>query len=190
VGYGQDDGTLGYRVDNADAYAYLICNNGIYEGVSHIYLARIPRQSLPRLDRTAVEYYIGGADGSLDAAWSKSIHSIAPLMTLSPQIIVPVLQYMPSTGRYILLLNWDTAVNVSTETTWEVYESPHPWGPFTKINGPTKWAPGAFYNPVPLQRSVAEATPNGKPMTLLMAGDFHTGEFYQLWTITMVANTH
>lgn len=190
VGYGPDDGTLGYRVDNAEAYAYLIFSVGVFTGTDHLFLARIPRQSLPGLDRDAIEYYVGGADGSLDAAWSRSPAAVARLLTLSEQIYVPVLQYVPATGRYVLLLAWDTVVDVSTETTWEIYEAPHPWGPFTRINGPTKWKPEAFYNPVPSQRSVAGATPNGKPIILLMSGDYRNAAYYQLWTMPMVVNTH
>lgn len=190
VGYGIDDGTPGYRVDNADAYAYLISNDGVFTGTDHIYLARIPRQSLPGLDAKSIQYYIGGVDGSLDAAWSSSIRSIAPLQTWRRQLSVPVLQYMPSTGRYLMFIVYDASNVATNDTWWMVYEAPHPWGPFTLINGPTEWTPQGFYNPVPLQRSIAAATPNGTPMTLLMAGDYRAGEYYQLWTISMIANTH
>src|ERR1700722_1200600 len=111
-------------------------------------------------------------------------------MTFPQRTGVPVMQYVPSTGRYILLLAWETVFNVTNETTWEIYDSPHPWGPFTKINGPTRWKPQGFFNPVPLARTVAGAMPNGKPMTLIFAGDYRTGEYYQLWSMPMTVNTH
>jgi hypothetical protein len=196
VGYGVDNGQplpTCCRVDNADAYAYLVSDNGTDPGsggTDHVWLARIPRQSLPGLDAKAIEYYIGGADGSQDAAWSTSISRIAPVLSYSmPYLNVPVLQYMPSTGRYILIISHSTGD--ASKTTWLVYEAPHPWGSFTLIST-TTWAPQGFYGVIPLQRSVAGATPNGTAMTLLMGGEAGVagGAYYQLWTITMVANTH
>jgi hypothetical protein len=196
VEYGTDNGQplpACCRVDNADAYAYLIADDGIDPGrggTDHLWLARVPRQSLPGLDAAAIEYYIGGADGSLDAAWSHSIGGIKPVLSYAvPYVNVPMVQYMPSTGRYILIIS--ARITDAADITWLVYEAPHPWGAFTLINT-THAPPQGFYGLVPLQRSAAGATPNGTPLTLLMAGESGVagGAWYQLWTLTMVANTH
>jgi hypothetical protein len=196
VEYGPDSGQplpACCRVDNADAYAYLVSDDGIDPGPGnsdHLWLARIPRQSLPGLDASAIEYYVGGADGSQDAAWSNSIGGIRPVLSYAiPYVNAPMVQYMPSTGRYVLIISGRTTV--PDETTWLVYEAPHPWGPFSLINT-TRSSPQSFYGLVPLQRSALSATPNGTPFTLLMAGSagVANGAWYQLWTVTMVANTH
>lgn len=196
VEYGPDNGQplpACCRVDNADAYAYLVTEDGSDTGpgaTDHVWLARIPRQSLPGLDAAAIEYYIGGADGSLDAAWSHSIGGIRPVLSyVMPYVNAPMVQYMPATGRYILILSG--RISDPADTTWMVYEAPHPWGPFTLINT-THSTPQGFYGLAPLQRSAASATPNGIPLTVLMAGQagVANGAWYQLWTVTMVANTH
>lgn len=184
VSYGADDGTLAYP-DNADAYVYLICNDGIYNGSQdHIYLIRIPHQSLPGLDATAIQYYTGAADGSLDAAWSSSAGSILAMTVPSlptQQLGVPTMQWMQSTGRYIFVDAYNKTAGISGDTVMLAWESPHPWGPFTKIGGPTEYTPSGFYSQIAFQRTAHSATCNGVAMTFLMSGDFSTNTWYNLW---------
>lgn len=194
VSYGPDPGTgLGARIDNQDAYAYLVSSDTNWDNGNDEYLIRIPRQSLPGLDSTKVQFYNGGADGSLDTSWSSSAASASPILTSTGKLGFTAMQYMPSTGRYLMLTWYYPVVNTFTNTTWVTYEAPHPWGPFTAIDT-TSWPTGAWYNPVPLVRSAANATANGTPFTVLFSGNFQTifgsPNYYQLYTMTMVANTH
>lgn len=202
VSYAPDSGTKkpSIDVDNSGAYAYLICNDGIYNGSQdHIYVIRIPWQSLPSL--VGFQYYIGGStgngiDGSLDGAWSTSAASIAPLSVPSiptAQLGVPTLQYMPTTGRYVLVDAWNKIPGTPGDTLMNIWDCAHPWEVDTLISGPTEFTPEGFYSFIALQRSAAAATANGTPMTFLFSGNFdatHHNADYQLWTISITLNTH
>lgn len=204
VGYAPDSGTKKptIDVDNSGAYAYLICNDGIYNGSQdHIYVIRIPWQSLPGLDGSKIQYYIGGPtgnsiDGSLDGAWSTSAASIVALTVPSlPTAILapPALQYMPSTGRYVLVIARDKVSGTPGDTLMYIWDCAHPWEVDTLINGPTEWTPEGFYSFISLQRSAAGATANGTPMTYLFSGNYdatHHNADYQLWQIAITLNTH
>lgn len=202
ISHAPDSGTKkpSIDVDNSGAYAYLICNDGIYNGTQdHIYLIRIAWQSLPSL--TGFQYYIGGStgngiDGSLDGAWSSSAASIAALAVPSlttAQLGVPTMQYMPTTGRYVLVDAWNKIPGTPGDTLMDIWDCAHPWEVDTLISGPTEWTPTGFYSFIALQRSAAGATANGTPMTFLFSGNYdatHHDADYQLWTITVVLNTH
>jgi hypothetical protein len=64
VMYCADDGTLGYlascnRHDNADAYVYLMANDGYWDGGNALYLSRVPRAKMKSLN--ASDYSTTGA---------------------------------------------------------------------------------------------------------------------------------
>ena len=199
VMYGADDGTLGYRVDNADAYVYFVTGNATYNNGNALYMARVPRAKLPALNGADYTYFTGG-DGALDANWSAT-QSAAAALSFSPTPAAGTLsgsttiQYIPSVGRYLLFDWWDNGISAGS-TQWLVYESQHPWGPWALVNT-TDWiGNGAFYNPAVLMRSALAAAPNdaSHPLTLLFSGDYTTccgvGGYYHLWTTTAVVNTH
>lgn len=205
VGYAPDSGTKKptIDVDNSGAYAYLICNDGVYNGTQdHIYSIRIPWQSLPSL--TGFQYFIGGStgngiDGSLDGAWSTSAASIAPLAVPSiptAQLGVPTLQYMQSTGRYVMINAWDKVSNTPGDTLMMIWDCSHPWQCDAVISGgsPIEWTPSGFYSFIAFQRTASAATANGTPMTFLFSGNYSPGTphdtYYQLWQIAITLNTH
>jgi hypothetical protein len=200
VSYGPDNGTIlpTYRVDNADAYVYMLGTDENYSNGNNLWLARMPLAQLPGLNASTITYYTGG-DGSLDANWSSSISAAAPIFTNTGEVGSSAIQYMPSTGRYVLTTWFYQTPGTTSLSTWQTYEGPHPWGPWTiLINTATStdtavWNPQGYYYPIPLQRSALTATANGTPMTLLTAGDYSnggSGPYYQLSTVSMTLNTH
>lgn len=197
IGYGPDTGTTlpTYRVDGADAYAYMPCtdSSGHYNNGDALYLARIPLAYLPTLDSTKIQYFTGG-DGSLDANWSSSDASISPILSNTGHVSATTAQYMPDTGRYVFFDWYYTTLLTFTTTTWLIYEAPHPWGPLTLISTTTSAGRGdgtcGSYNPSVFPPSAVTATANGNPMTLHYGGDFNQSICYQLYTQTLVANTH
>lgn len=194
LSYGPDDGTLGYP-DNIDAYAYFICNDGIYDGIAdHIYSLRIPRQSLPGLDATKIQYFVGGPtgnsiDGSLDGAWSTSTVGISILYSQTTPMSIPTLAWMATTGRYILMSDYDTVVNNPHQTTLNIFEMAHPWSIPTLIAGPINDTTKALYGYHPFQKTMGSATANGTPGTFFSSGDY-TSPNYQFYTTDIVFNTH
>jgi len=172
VMYGADDGSTGYRVDNADAYAYIIGNDGYWNNGNALYLARIPKAKLPNLNPSDIAYYIGG-DGNSDAAWASSITGIQPILSADGRMSEPAVQYIPALNRY-LLFEWYYPNSIQASSTnsansqWITYEAPHPWGPWTLIDS-RNWPTQGYYNPVPLQRSAL----NGTTLTLMSTGNFN-----------------
>jgi hypothetical protein len=171
--YGADDGSTGYRVDNADAYAYIIGNDGYWNNGNALYLARIPKTKLPNLNPSDIAYYVGG-DGNSDAAWTPSIAGIQPILSADGRLSEPAVQYIPALNRY-LLFEWYYPNNIqsssanSANSQWITYEAPHPWGPWKLIDS-RNWQREGYYNPVPLQRSAFDGT----TLTLMSTGNFNT----------------
>lgn len=212
ITYGTDNGTVlpTYRVDNADAYAYLICSqplgdagtaDGMQFNTNSIYLARIEWAALPTLDKTKVRYFTGG-DGSLDSAWSSTYSGAAAIATNAGKVSpYSFAHYMPSTGRYVWFDWYWNDLGSYTSSTWLIYEAAHPWGPWTLIStttypsGGTAATQAGWYAPAAYMPSALIATANGTPMQLLTAGDFLGNGTcpicaYQLTVIPVVLNTH
>jgi hypothetical protein len=112
-------------VDNAQTYVYL-CGTS-----SGFRLARIKRLDLPLLDRTRIQYYIGG-DGSLDSSWSGDINGSVSLST--PSVSPTAVIYDEPLGRYVMTsFSSDSWTTPPIESTLRVVEAPHPWGPWRLI---------------------------------------------------------
>jgi hypothetical protein len=200
VMYGADDGTLGYtaainRHDNANAYIYLIANEGAWNGGgpsngggNAYYLARVPRAKISRLQPDDYQYYVGG-DGSLDAGWTSTQANAQPILSNYGELGTANVQYVPALNRYLLLTFFypHGAGNPSTtfDTTWLIYEAPHPWGPWSLVNT-THWPTQGYYNPVILNDTIE----HGTTPTLLFTGDFFDGgsASYQMYLSTMTIN--
>jgi hypothetical protein len=200
VMYGADDGTLGYtaavnRHDNANAYIYLIANEGAWNGGgptngggNAYYLARVPRAKISRLRAGDYQYYVGG-DGSLDTGWTSTQANAQPILSNYGELGTANVQYVPALNRYLLLTFFYPrgAGNPGTtyDTTWLVYEAPHPWGPWSLVNS-THWPTQGYYNPVILNDTID----HGVTPTLLFTGDFFDGgtASYQMYMSTMTIN--
>lgn len=187
--YGPDDGTLGYRVDNADGYVYIATAGQSWDNGDNVYLARVPRALMVNLNYGDLTFYTGG-DGTLDANWSSNVASATAILSSAGKLGYTSISYIPSLNRY-LQWQWHYGnATVTSSTVWETYEGPHPWGPWTKIDT-TSWSPQGFYNPVPLQRTLAGVTANGTPLTLAFSGDYlNPGPYYHFFTADVVVNTH
>ena len=200
VMYGADDGTLGYtaavnRHDNANAYIYMIANEGAWNGGgpsngggNAYYLARVPRAKISRLQPGDYQYYVGG-DGSLDAGWTSTQANAQPILSNFGELGSANVQYVPALNRYILLTFFypHGAGNPGTtfDTTWLVYEAPHPWGPWSLVNT-TRWPTQGYYNPIILNDTIDR----GSTPTLMFTGDFFGGgtASYQMYLSTMTIN--
>ena len=218
ITYGVDDGTLGYisatcnpavltvtascRVDNADAYVYILGNDGFWNNGSALYLARIARAKLKNMNGNDIQYYsnaLADGNGLEDGNWSSSISGIATILTAAGQIGEPSMQYIPYLNRYVLL-NWYYP-NCNTGTSnagcpqdnatagnsvFSFYDAPHPWGPFTQVGTISSFqaASGSafgslppasgLYNPTLLHRTAVSSTSASPQMTLLAGGNFYS----------------
>jgi hypothetical protein len=189
VMYCGDDGTLGYldpcnRTDNADAYIYLVANDGYWDSGNVLFLARVPRAKISRLQASDYEFYTGG-DGSLDTSWTSAQSDAQPVIANRGKLGEPNVQYLPALNRYLLLTysypqGLAPGAVHSEHTLWLGYEAPHPWGPWTLINS-TDWPTQGYYNPVILNDT---ATAGTSPV-IMFTGDFFGSGTYQMYLTTM-----
>jgi len=164
----QPGGGISPRVDNQDAYVYF--TTPVYDSV---YLTRVPRSKIANLSGADYQYYIGGADGSLDAAWSSSSASAA-IIYRNPgySVWTPPVQHLSTLNRYLML----TSHSISpSSATWNVLESAHPWGPWSSIYS-ASWPTQGYGDPHPLASSVgtADLNANGNAFQIVFHGDCNT----------------
>jgi hypothetical protein len=180
--YNPDDGTLGPRVDNADAYTYMTSPTSasapIGAGSDQLNLIRIPTAKMPALNTSDVQYYKGG-DGTFDAAWSSNYADAVPVLTDAGHTSYSTVTYIPKINRYVLQFYWWPDLNnISAGSHWYFYEAPHPWGTWTRIDD-TSWIGGGTsgaYLPIVFQRSAL----SGSNLTIL----FTVPSGYFLWEIS------
>ncbi|MGI4756108.1 MAG: hypothetical protein ACRYGF_04580 [Janthinobacterium lividum] len=189
VMYCADDGTLGYlapcnRHDNADAYVYLMANDGYWDSGNALYLARVPRAKLASLTASDYAFYTAG-DGSLDASWTSVQANARPVIANPGKLGEPNVQFIPALNRYLLLtFSYPESLAVanrhSEHSLWLAYESPHPWGPWKLVNT-TDWPTQGYYNPVIL----TDTAYSGLNPTIMFTGDFFGSGTYQMYLSTM-----
>jgi hypothetical protein len=189
VMYCADDGTLGYlascnRRDNADAYVYLMANDGYWDSGNALYLARAPRAKMKSLNASDYQYYRGG-DGSLDGSWTAAQSNASPVISNTGKLGEPNVQFIPALNRYLLLTfsypqGLATTDRHSEHSLWLAYESPHPWGPWTLVNS-TDWPTQGYYNPVVLN----DTAYSGTTPTIMFTGDFFGMDTYHMYLSTL-----
>lgn len=188
VMYCPDSGNLGYMdtcnmSDNANGYAYIMANDGYWNNGNVLYLARVPRAKMSRLQPSDYEFYVSG-DGLYNGAWTTDQTKAQPILSSPGKLSEPNVQYIPTLNRYLLLTysypgNLVAGSPDSSHTIWQAYESPHPWGPWTLINT-TDFPTQGFYNPVILQDTASNLAP-----TLMFTNDFMKWPNYTMYTTTM-----
>lgn len=189
VMYCADDGTLGYlapcnRRDNADAYVYLMANDGYWDSGNALYLARVPRAKMRSLNPSDYQYYTGG-DGSLDQSWTAAQANASPVISNTGKLGEPNVQFIPALNRYLLLtFSYPQGLaptnRHSEHTLWLAYESPHPWGPWTLVRS-ADWPTQGYYNPVVLNDTGYQGT----TPTVMFTGDFFGANTYQMYLGTL-----
>ena len=184
-------------VHNSDKYVYAVSNNGYWDNGDAMKLGRVLRSKIGELNAADWEYYIGG-DGMDDAAWSKNIIDInlAGYMTNGPgqghilfapgKCSMTGACYIEGLERYVMIQWYYTSgagqnfvgskslglPEPGHETVWDFYESPYPWGPWTKFHSHT-WNPTGMYNPCIIPKFCSS---DGSKIAIFTNGDFHTAE--------------
>jgi hypothetical protein len=189
VMYCADDGSLGYldtcnKTDNADAYVYVMTNDGYWDSGNVLYLARVPRARMSGLQSSDYEFYTSG-DGSTDGSWTTDQRRAQPVIANPGKLGEPSVQYIPALNRYLLLtFSYPDGLAVGNSnaqhTLWLGYEAPHPWGPWTLISS-MDWPAQGYYNPVMLN----DTATTGTTPTVMFTGDFWDWSQYQMHTSTL-----
>jgi hypothetical protein len=195
-----DDGTLGTlstcnQHDDSNVFVYLISNEGCWNGSgaasgcsSNYYLMRWPRTKLANLSPSDAQCWLGG-DGNVSTNWG-ACTSASPIITEAGHLGLPSVQWLPAKNRYLLTTFYYPSGNPpNTPTTtqssvWGGYESPYPWGPWTKIYT-SATLPG-YYNPVILNPTAY----SGTSLTIMATGNYQGGgsTTYQLYLFPVTVN--
>lgn len=188
VMYCADKGNLGYMdtcnlADNANAYVYLMANDGYWDSGNVLFLARVPRAKMSRLQPSDYQFFVGG-DGLNDSNWTSDQTQAQPVLSNPGKLGEPNVQYIPSLNRYLMLtFSYPKGLAVGNSQAqnclWLAYESPHPWGPWTLVNT-TQWPTQGYYNPVILNDSIDGGSP-----TIMFTDNFWNWPNYQMFTTTM-----
>ena len=100
--------------------------------------------------------------------------------------------YLPRLHRY-LMIQWHYPAGSgsagSSETVWDFYQSPAPWGPSAKFKSWTNAASG-YYNPCVVSKFIRGGD---KELTVFTAGDYHQQAVYYKFTAipcTLLLDVH
>ncbi|OCT15255.1 hypothetical protein A8709_14245 [Paenibacillus pectinilyticus] len=171
VKYGRDGEA---RVHNADHYVYAVSNNGYWDNGDDVVLGRVLREKMSSLNGNDWEFYRGG-NGMVDASWSKIIYDAEPIHHNPGKCSMTSVQYIEPLYRYVMIAWYYTAGSGEVghrETVWEFYESPTPWGPWTKFSA-FLFFPQGYYNPCIVPKFIST---DGKNLILFTNGDFITNQ--------------
>jgi len=129
-------------------YVYAISNDESWEGGSHVFLARVPRDQV--LNRSAWEFF-GGRSRINEPAWIPEEAYARPIHTDHGHVGHPTMTYVPGLDRYLLAFGSDAvpktyATDMDTAfATWhrrrelQILEAPTPWGPWALFHYDPAW---------------------------------------------------
>lgn len=168
----------------SERYVYAFSNNGFWDNGDCMRLGRVAKTNIGRLKASDWEFYRGG-DGLEDLAWTKYINEAALLLNERGKCSMTGAQYIEDLDRYIMIQWYYTSgsgcnavkaaelglSNPGEETVWDFYESPTPWGNWTKFYSHTFRGRG-YYNPCIVSKFIRDG---GKKFVVFTNGNFHTG---------------
>jgi hypothetical protein len=166
------------NIHNCQNYVYAYSNlPGSWNNGNSMILGRVSVANIGNLSASDWTFYQGG-DGMQDANWG-SYSTAATILSGSYQASMADAQYIPAAGRYLLPQWYYTTIPGGwnkAETTWNMYESPTPWGPWTNFQS-TNWTTYGYYCPAPIPPSIS-----GDNLTFT-ATDFSGSYGYTMWLI-------
>ncbi len=145
-----DFGRNGSEPSHGGNYVYALSNNGFWDCGDDVILGRVARSKIGLLKGSDWEFYSGG-NGELAASWSGDMNAALPILKEPGRFGMNGAVYLPAHQRYFMI-GWfypaggGKMKDAATHTTWDFYESPRPWGPWTRI-GSYESSPSGYYSP-------------------------------------------
>jgi hypothetical protein len=166
VQYGRDGAA---DVDEADRYLYAISSDGAWNNGNAMTLGRVGRDRLSALDARDWEFFHGLDDGR--PIW-RPRHDTARYVFRSPgRTSMTGLHHVTGIGSYILpqwhFPNLDDDARRWHTSRLELYQAPHPWGPFRMFH--RQDFRQSWYNPAIPAKFISQ---DGRSMWLFLGGDF------------------
>ncbi|MGA7700935.1 MAG: DUF4185 domain-containing protein [Thermoguttaceae bacterium] len=177
IEYGRDGEAT---VDNADRYVYALSNNGFWDNGDNLTLGRVARSKIAKLSGSDWEFFRGG-DGMDDAAWNADRHRAKLVLDAPGKLGMTGAVFIPALNRY-LLIGWyypagsGKLKGASVRTIWDLYQSPKPWGLWTKI-GSKEYRPQGYYSPQICPKFTSR---DGRRLFAVTAGDWTNPRVYHL----------
>jgi hypothetical protein len=145
INYGQDDNPAG-APDGGDQFVYAISNDGFAYDGSYMILGRVPRSRIGRLNGADWQYYTGspGGAGTDSANWSSDVTKATHVVEAPHQLSQSGVQYISALHEYVMtsfyypfVSSWNLTRaakgGAPSESNWDFYQSPRPWGPWTRL---------------------------------------------------------
>ena len=174
INYGQDD-TVASTANGGDTYVYAISNDGFAYDGSSMLLGRVRRDHIANLNGADWQYYTGG-DGTNAANWSSNPASASHIISAAHHLSQSGVHYIPALHRYVLTSfyypfnsSWPNNGQAS-HTTWNFYQSPTPWGPWTQFTT-IDTTPYGRYDPVLVSKFMRV---DGLSQTIFTSDDYTT----------------
>lgn len=167
-------------VDKADRYVYATSNNGFWDNGDNYILARVSRSKIGALNAADWSYYKGG-DGMQDSSWTSEMDNAALIINAPGQCGEAGVTYLPALNRYVLI-SWYYPIGnghsgkIDT-TELAFYESPKPWGPWTRIKVMLS-QPQGWYIPRVVAKFQSRIGPDLQAF-IAVAGDWRNPAFYR-----------
>ncbi|MEJ7587171.1 MAG: DUF4185 domain-containing protein [Ferruginibacter sp.] len=160
-------------------YVYAISNDVNWASGDNVFLGRVHRDSVAY--RKAWQFYKGNTNRS-DPLWSGEEHAASPVFSDPGHVGHPTITYNKALGRYILCISSDMVPhreNASKEEArkwnWEsemqLYESLHPWGPWSIFHNERQWG-GKEHTAYLPQMPSNWISKDGLSGSILFAGDY------------------
>jgi hypothetical protein len=177
VWYGKDGAA---SVDNADKYVYAVANNGHFEDGDNYILGRVMKSKLPDLNAADWQFYNGG-DGLLDGNWTGDMNNAKFILQDPTNCSMTGMTYIPGLGRYVMVVWHYVTYNLRTDprTINDYYESPKPWGPWTKFKTVNTDKLG-WYVPIIGQKFQTVVDANTVKCILYPTGNYQNSKLYKL----------
>ncbi len=173
--------------DNARHYVYAVANNGFWDCGDDMVLGRVARSKIGLLQGHDWEYYTGG-EGMKARAWSAQMSDAKPIVAQAGRFGMTGAVYLRPLRRY-LMVGWyypaggGKIKDACLHTTWDFYESPAPWGPWTKI-GSYESTPAGWYSP-----EVCPKFQTAERVFILTAGNWNSKDDYRLTILPLEIKT-
>lgn len=173
--------------DNASNYVYAISNNGFWDCGDDMVLGRVERSKIGRLNANDWTFYTGG-DGMKNAVWSPNSKDAKPILAQARRFGMTGAVYLFSHHRYFMI-GWyypaggGKIKDACLHTVWDFYESPHPWGPWTRV-GSYDSTPAGWYSP-----EVCPRFQTDNRIVAWTAGNWNDPDSYRLTLVPLELTT-
>jgi hypothetical protein len=172
---------------NVGEYVYALSNNGFWDCGDDMVLGRVARSRIGLLNGSDWEYFTGG-NGVLKTSWSKNMNDARPVLEGERKFGMGGAVYLHEQRRY-LMIGWyypaggGKMKGAQTHTVWDFYESPQPWGPWTRI-GSYDSQPSGYYSP-----QVCPEFQTANRIFAFTAGNWYSPSDYRLTVVPLEIGT-